>query len=288
MTNSGLRARIDRLLHGSVRAEDLSRLLLFARDHCDGRRTVREIGDFIAHHADRNKGLITEEARDWFLTTSFVLPLLHGNGILDLGKLPSNISKVLTASYKRFDARILRNQAGLRYADAYKMLPEIIKKLAHNGDGTLSITHAHSACEIRLIEVLLSYIISRPAFDSEKLFSEFEASLQSNGLLRKDERNHFASVKPALALLAVSEMHNCSVDLENGNKCRLSANVSDGTIAVYAPVPIPGTPNFVSQAIFTSDLQSETYCAQSLLELPTPWTVDLEPLFPNIQISALG
>lgn len=288
MTASGLRARVERLLNGDVRGDDLSRLLLFTRDHCDGRRTVKEIGDFIAHHTDRNKGLVTDEARDWFLTTSFVMPRLQGDRILDLAKLPPNIAKVLAASYRRLDARILRDHAGLRYADAYKMLPEIFKKLAANRDGTLSVTHAHTASELRLIETLLSYIVSRPAFDAEKLFSEFEASLRSNGLVKKEERDRFATVRPALALLAVAEMHNCTLELEDGSNCKLSANISDGTLAVYAPVLIPGTTVFVSQAIFTTSLQAANYCSEPLLERPEPWTMDLEPLFPRIMIGPLG
>ena len=51
-----------------VSYDDLTRLFLYARDRCDGRECVREIGDFVAHHNERFKGLVTRTSRDWFLS----------------------------------------------------------------------------------------------------------------------------------------------------------------------------------------------------------------------------
>jgi hypothetical protein len=48
MADPGMRARVERLVQGDVRVDDLTRLFLFARDRCDGRECVREIGDFVA------------------------------------------------------------------------------------------------------------------------------------------------------------------------------------------------------------------------------------------------
>jgi hypothetical protein len=66
MSDAGMRARVVRLLEGRSTADDLTRLFLFARDSCDGREAIQEIGDFVAHAGERNKGLLTRAARDWF------------------------------------------------------------------------------------------------------------------------------------------------------------------------------------------------------------------------------
>jgi hypothetical protein len=62
----GLRVRVERLLRGNFRAEDLNRLFLYARDRCQGRESVQEIGDFVAHHDERSKGVVTRRTRDFF------------------------------------------------------------------------------------------------------------------------------------------------------------------------------------------------------------------------------
>lgn len=43
-------ARVRRLLDGGLRLDDLTNLFLYARDRCNGRESVQEIGDFVAHH----------------------------------------------------------------------------------------------------------------------------------------------------------------------------------------------------------------------------------------------
>lgn len=43
MPDAGLRARVERLLRGDLRIDDLTRLFLYVRDRCDGREPVREI-----------------------------------------------------------------------------------------------------------------------------------------------------------------------------------------------------------------------------------------------------
>jgi hypothetical protein len=44
MVDAGIRARVVRFLNGDFVPEDLARIFLFARDRCDGREPVQEIG----------------------------------------------------------------------------------------------------------------------------------------------------------------------------------------------------------------------------------------------------
>ena len=71
MSDPKSRARVERILSGELRADDLANLFLYARDHCDGRETVKEVGDFVAHHTERTKGVVTRTARDWYAIVIF-------------------------------------------------------------------------------------------------------------------------------------------------------------------------------------------------------------------------
>jgi hypothetical protein len=50
MQNRALKARVDRLLGGDYRPEDLTHIFLALRSSSYGRESIRELGDFVAHN----------------------------------------------------------------------------------------------------------------------------------------------------------------------------------------------------------------------------------------------
>src|SRR3954452_13451141 len=114
MTDPKSRARVERLLNGESRADDLTNLFLYARDRCDGRESVQEIGDFVVHHDERSKGLITRTARDWYITAwNYFLNMQRP---LDRSRLPANYPEFLQASFRRTETQILRSKGGISRA----------------------------------------------------------------------------------------------------------------------------------------------------------------------------
>jgi hypothetical protein len=61
-----LRTRVERLLAGDIRPEDFSRLFLWLRSRSYGAASIKEIGHFEAHPDERDSGLVTDDARDFF------------------------------------------------------------------------------------------------------------------------------------------------------------------------------------------------------------------------------
>lgn len=224
------------MLDGDFRPDDLSRLFLYARDRCDGREAVQEIGDFVAHHDERKKGVVTREVRDWFAIAKFHFPNLER--VVDGNRLPSDFPDFLRASYRRASKRHLRDQAGLRHADAKRVLEAAIEHLVRNSDGTWSFSDRHTQTEGNLIRALISVIVVRPAFDGDRLFTEFSATLKSHALLQRTDLARFEELKPAIGLFAVSLMHNSRIVVADGSICTLEGSVDGAGIHVRSSVPI--------------------------------------------------
>jgi hypothetical protein len=275
MADEGLKARVDRLLNEDIRSEDLTRLFLYARDRCDGREPVQEIGDFVAHHAERTKGIVTRETSDWFITSRIMFSGVQKP--LDRSKLPPNFREFLSASLRRIGPVIKRS--GFSQSRARKMLPGILGKFDTNPDGTLAVSKKHTDDEVKLINALSSYIVSRPAFLADRLFNDFAETLKKNGLLDKKKMNEFKKVKPAVLLFAVTVMHNCVVQIGDGLTCKLIAAPTgpNGSIDVIAPVPTIENPGiFAASPIFSTDLPVRECCEDALVAAPQPWDFDLE------------
>ena len=288
MADPAYRARVQRFLGGDIRVDDLTRLFLYARAHSDGRACVREIGDFVAHQEERNKGIVTRDVRDWFLTTWFHTSHIGGPQP-DARRLPANFTEVLSASFRRTPPNILRDQANLGHGDPNKLLRALAGKFVRNDDDTLSVSPNHTSAEMRLLNALMN-ITARPAFDDEQLHSELSDTLRSLGLLTKGEKVRFAELKPAITLYALSVMHNCVIRFEADRTATLKLAVAGDVLTIQAPVPanFPGVqgPVLISSSIFNTALPPRDHCRPELLNGDRPSaTVELET--PSLLLSPL-
>jgi hypothetical protein len=135
--------------------------------------------------------------------------------------------------------------------------------------------------ELKIIETLADILIAEPAFNNDRLFCDFLATLKSHGLLSHSEMGAFTDLKPAIGLFAVAEMHNCTVQLADGATVRLKINdiVGAKKIAVSAPIHVSvirGSPIFAATTIFATEVEARQGCTPELLALPDPWDFDIE------------
>ncbi|SDC39050.1 hypothetical protein SAMN05216337_1002351 [Bradyrhizobium brasilense] len=184
MTDPAMRARVVRLIGGDIRADDLSRLFLYARDRCDGREAVQEVGDFVAHHSERTKGILTRSAREWFATARFAVEA--SGGPPDPTRLHSITPEFLRANVQRIDLKLLR-KTGLTRAAAIKATAAVVAKLIRNEDGTYAVPVSLPQDDINLLDLLLGSWSAKPAFTGARLTEDFLATLKSNGLISKEE-----------------------------------------------------------------------------------------------------
>lgn len=279
MSDPIMRARVERLLRGEVREADLTRLFLFARDRCDGRECVREIGDFVAHHSERTKGIITNSVRDWSVIVRFRgwMP----NQSLNLQRLPSIFPDYLMATSRRLDHKTIRTETGLSRSVVRAELPSLIGRLIKNNDGSYAVNPLTTPRERSIIECFVKHVVVTPAFTGERLFDELSETLRSNGLIAKTEVQRFNTLRHYIILFAAVQMHRCSIMIDDYAIPLSVMGHSGAQIEVDCAIPLFfQLPNVailnLSSAMFQTDLKSEVYCDSSLLNTPGPWTFPIE------------
>lgn len=188
MADQGLRGRVERLLREDLRPDDLTRLFLAIRGQCDGRESVQEIGDFVAHHAERTKGIVTLTTRDWFTIVGF--RTWAPGETLDRNKMPPSLPNFLSAMQRRLEHKSIKQFTGLTRVEVGKILPSIIKKLKLNADGTYTIPDDLDRRDMSIINCFISHLVAKPAFTDEQLFQDFSATLKSHGLLKRRKCEH--------------------------------------------------------------------------------------------------
>jgi len=280
MPDQALRARVERILRGDVREDDLTRLFLFARDRCDGRESVQEIGDFVAHHDRRTKGIVTRTVRDWFAIARF--RNWFPGEVLNPNRLSPSFPKFLEAMGRRLEHRTIKEFTGLTRSEAVAEIPSIISKLRRNADSTYALYAFYTRRELSIINCFTSHLVAAPAFTGARLFDEFAATLKSNGLINKDELRHFDTSKPSILLYAAIQMHNCEIIINDTQSIALSLTAhQDGNIQVDCAVPVSidlwNAPAInLASAMFDTELKSSEYCEPPLLLTPAPWNFGLE------------
>lgn len=262
------RARVQRLLSGTFRPDDLTNLFLYARDRCDGREHVAEIGHFVAHHHERDKGIVTRSTRAWFATVRHVVPyLLSEDKVFDKNSLSSSAREYFKCAASQIDAANLKKETGLTRSKAHSILVRLSERLKDNHDNTLALDDDATDTEIRLVKHVSTTMLVGPAFDPHDLTEGFVATLRSNSLLSKEEaREHSEYLHVVVPLFAVSAMHHCIVKVGNGTTCVLEGIAHGAEISVFASVPtsLPDKDIEIAKAIFTVGVDPGKYCHPDL------------------------
>lgn len=284
-----LRPLVERLLRGDFRPRDLDTIILAIRAKTDGRKAIRDIGDFVAHREDRFRGIIAEETQEWFhLARSTVY---YSKEPVDLNNVHPDFLPSLEITLSRMDKHSLQKEVGASHQAAQRLLKNI-KSRSTNKDGKISVG-VNSQKEFDLISKLASKLVIRPAFDDAKLFDEFIAVLRSQGLLAKNEIKNLEYLRPTLSRYAVTLMHKCVVTLKDSSRVELvaSPNFYDREINVTAAIDVYpiGHPQFgvkMACSIYTSKIDPAEACEPALLSVSDWQPVHIE-IAPDGKITSL-
>ena len=268
MFDQDLSRRLARLMRGERRTGDLDRLFLALRCRAASRASVREVGDFVAHRNQREKGLVTQKARDIF--TSFD-SWLRITVMRQPFTLPQ-IRKTAEANLRNATDAQLSERLNMKRAVVKSVLAQALKKLERGQKAT--------ARERKTIDYLGGAFIWNPAFTDADLVEDLLLVLVETGLLRRAEHNAFRALSDYIALYVITLLHGSVILLEHGNRAQLMAGFDNdqGQLEVKAMLTMAdiGKPVSAPTCLVWTSLVGSDHCVPALLEDSSQWLGPLE------------
>jgi len=210
MIDVDLQRRVVRLTRGERRTADLDRLFLGLRERAYGRASVREIGDFVAHRGQREKGPVTTRVRDIFISfENWTRGLLGQVPTLDV------VKRVAAANLRIVTDEQLQARLALRRKVVTSVLQQGFQKLEHGGQLTDR--------ERLIINYLGGAFIWNQTFTDTEVLSDLVFVLLKHKLLHDDDRMAFEKIASFLTLYVLTLMHGSTVLLDGGTRAELSA-----------------------------------------------------------------
>ena len=272
MKPTELRQRVERYLRGDCRVADLDRIFLGLRDRCHGLASIREIGDFVAHRDQREKGAVTDAVRDIHLSLDSWLHQGEGR-FPNLAKAKRICAANLrTATDAQLDARL-----GLRREVVRSVLAQAIRKM--DADRFEKVTKR----EQEVFNYLAGAFIWNPAFTDEQVGSELAGLLTKSGALRSVERAAFDANHDFLTLYITALMHDSAVVMDDGSRFELFAGFDNDQrrIEVKARIELAGWAKRITVpvCIFWTSLIGTDHCSDDLAAVPGKWSgaIEIDP-----------
>lgn len=264
-----LRIRVQRLLRGERRHDDFDRLFLGLRDRAGDRTIIREVGDFVAHRDERDRGTALQQTSDVLLSIqTFLKVRLDGTFTL------ADIKEVAEANLRVATPAQLSARIRLTRPEARGALKRGLAKLERGEDVTRK--------ERRTIDYLGGAFIWNPDFTDASLHRDLADALVDGGYLASSERPAWKAVQPFISLCVVSLMNGTSLVLNGSNRVILMAGYDndDGLIEVKAQLQFEQSGKKVRMpfCLYLTALRAEDYCDPVMLAEPEQWDGHLDVL----------
>ena len=280
-----LGARVERFLSPECQPEDLTQIFLSLRQESYGNECVKEVGDFVAHRKEREKGITTQRVRDYFT----MLPVMQTGGQqLDISNLPPDIIDFLDAAFRMYGIEFLHEKTGLNTGRAKRAFLQFRSKIKPIGGGKIGIKEYITAEEQLVANCLTNRSLLIPAFDDDKLIQELLRVLKIHELISAADINSVLSKKHLVAAYVISVMHQSKI-IQLPADAEINGAIYKGTLAAFAmssrqlfqyseiaaksPVFKP-----IGFPIFKTSAPAEKFCDASLIGDPrlTFWECPIE------------
>ena len=259
MINQDVQLRVDRLMAGNSGVDDLDRIFLALREHTYGRQIILEIGNFIAHRKERNKGPVQMVAADVFTSVNVWSKEFRG-----LKPTLEDFIASTWANSRLLSDRQLRIGLGLTRGRVTKTLTAGLRKLESHEPLTKT--------EEQVILFIGQKFVWRPVFNDSELIKEFGDVLIRNGFLAKGQKAELTKIGHLLTLHCIASMHGTPVRISDDVTATLHAGVSIslGTLEVKLRISfLEGKkPILVPICLFLTSLNADEYCGSRLRNLP--------------------
>jgi hypothetical protein len=263
MSYSDLRSRVERLLSGDIREQDFQRLFFNMREESGGTGVVSEVTNFLAHPL-RTQAIAAKDSRDLFAFIRFLMPMDRGHIISPV--FPATMPNAMRANLRRMRPGTLKRFARTNPIHAKRVLERILARLLPTGHGGYRKVIFLNEEEKRIFSVIAQHIKGGALFTDSDLLKDFARILVRQGLLKESERPSLSIIKPALALFALSAMHNRKIELDDKSVANVAiAPDMYGNLGTFAFGAVladidGGGPTTMGAWIFQTDLAISNHC----------------------------
>lgn len=289
MADSVMRQRVERLIHGDFNPEDLTRLFVFLRDKHLARQSVQEIGHFVAHQGERDKGFTTDAARRFFASLRFEGMLCTNGRVVDFRDLPLNFKDILRDRLQTLQPTVIKKATQFNAGTARRVFKGAMDKVVAGGTGRLLLIAPLTADEEKIVRCLAGSYIVKPAFNDLRLTNELAYALIGNDLLKHSHQKKLFAKSHRIALYVLALMHRSEIVLDSAANDRARLLLSGGRegLSIYATASflLPTMPNVnIAGPLFVTNLTAAQWCeeplASALLENTPPvadWGIEATP-----------
>lgn len=266
-----LKARIDRLINGDLRPEDVAKLYVGKRSAAYGRSSFRELADFAAHPDRRDRGPVADRIRD--MRTTFK-PMID-RALNTVGPSEEAIFSRAESNFRMAtDDQVSRLSGGRNRKEVETILAAALDKMRNKKIG--SMTQAE-----RLIALNFGdRVIWNPALRAQEVFDDFKHVMIKNRLMSQSDSAKLDRARAIVVLHAVVTMHGTEFGLGDEIRGTLQAGFDNryGCLEVTFALHLPGYAKPVSMKLgmFWTDLRGVDHVAPSLTHRPGPWDFPIE------------
>lgn len=264
-----LKLRVSRFLEFNSTVEDLSQIFLGLRgkDKFDGCKAFREVGDFIAHAGERDRGL-TSELLSTFMTCAKLRTQMQYKSGIPMTK------EDWSRGFKANLSLIKDEELPFSRAKANDILNSIFDKFVSFDGFENKYISKLTKQERNFVSFLDRRMYPQSVFSEQTLFNEFMRVLYFNYLL-DDTITHVAGhVRQRISIFSAWKMHNCILFPDTNNQARLQAGIYNGNVCVYAEFFFTDKALMVFP-IFMTELPAAYFCSVELHQKRWDFPIDV-------------
>lgn len=296
-----IRRLLERLWQKTGVPSDLETIILWLRFRSYGQKHIRDLGDFMAHLEQRDRGLTFTVVSDYTFAMDFQFKRVMHRGRVD-GPAPGTLEefkKAAKANFSTFPESELIKEFGKNKKQLQTVLNRGLAKVyAFEGDHA-RCRGREDALEDAIINLMITSFHGYPYFNEDTLVEELYTALLKNNVCSREEKAKVIGLKRHITLVALEKIHRFEVKISHDRLGYMCVSENDGMAGINVIIPVDANlENFahISKQFYSTSLEfSELFPsieADQLaidrhdLDLKSDWTFELHQaskLIPGIQ-----
>lgn len=227
--------RVKRLISGQAGFRDLDRIFQWARSRSFGNRAVKDVGDFAAHREEKNAGITWAATRNFTISLRFHMYKLKEPERIDI----NHFNDAAWSNFNRLEQHEFSSIFGLSKSKVKMHLKNALAKVEQIAQGKFAPRIQYSEVERRILDYMITRLLSRPIFTQDQIAEELSTCLRQNGLITDAQKKDIVNQSDLIALFAIETLHGAKILFSKDDFAWISADEYEDKITLHARTPMP-------------------------------------------------